>query len=82
MKWKSGEKRKFEDDHVQSFSRLKDCYQKVQKIVSLLLTQTQLSRSISMVIDGKIFEKDFISESKFSNESTPTGQKILPKVPL
>ena len=35
-----------------------------------------------MVIDGKIFEKGFISESKFSNESTPTGQKILPKVPL
>ena len=42
LKWKSGEKRKFEDDHVQSFSRLKDCYQKVQKIVPLLLTQTQL----------------------------------------
>ena len=40
------------------------------------------SRSISMVIDGKIFEKGFISESKFLNESTPSGQKILPKVPL
>ena len=39
------------------------------------------SRSISMVIGGKI-EKGFISESKFSNESTQTGQKILPKVPL
>ena len=36
----------------------------------------------SMVIDGKFFEKGFISESKISNESTPTGQKILPKVPL
>ena len=41
-----------------------------------------LSRSISMVIDGKFFEKGFISESKFLNESTPSGQKILPKVPL
>ena len=40
------------------------------------------SRSISMVIDGKFFEKGFISESKFLNESTPSGQKILPKVPL
>ena len=44
--------------------------------------QKKHSRFISMVIDGKIFEKGFISESKFSNESTPTGQKILPKVPL
>ena len=35
-----------------------------------------------MVINGKIFEKAFISESKFGNESTPTGQKILPKSPL
>ena len=34
-----------------------------------------------MVIDGKIFEKGFISESKFSNEYTPTGQKILAKSP-
>ena len=34
-----------------------------------------------MVIDGKIFEKGFISESKFLNESTPTGQKILPHYP-
>ena len=42
----------------------------------------QFSRSISMVGYGKFFEKGFISESKFSNESTPTGQKILPKVPL
>ena len=42
----------------------------------------KFSRSISMVIDGKIFEKSFISLSKFSNDSTPTGQKILPKVPL
>ena len=40
------------------------------------------SRSISMVIDGKIFEKGFISKSKILKESTPTGQKILPKVPL
>ena len=40
------------------------------------------SRSISMVIDGKFFEKGFISESKFLNESTPSGQKILPEVPL
>jgi len=42
----------------------------------------QLSRSISMVGYGKFFEKGFISESKFLNESTPSGQKILPKVPL
>ena len=42
----------------------------------------EYSRSISMVIDGKFFEKGFISESKFLNESTPSGQKILPKVPL
>ena len=42
LKWMSGEKRKLEDDHVQSFSRLKNCYQKLQKIVPLLLTQTQL----------------------------------------
>ena len=41
-----------------------------------------LSRSISMVGCGKFFEKGFISESKFLNESTPSGQKILPKVPL
>ena len=40
------------------------------------------SHSISMIIDGKIFEKGFISESNFSNESTATGQKILPKVSL
>ena len=40
------------------------------------------SRSISMVGYGKFFEKGFISESKFLNESTPSGQKILPKVPL
>ena len=43
---------------------------------------SQFSRSISMVRDGKFFEKGFISESKFLNESTPSGQKILPKVPL
>ena len=42
----------------------------------------QSSRSISMFIDDKFFEKGFISESKFLNESTPSGQKILPKVPL
>ena len=48
----------------------------------LLMFKVNLSRSISMVIYGKFFEKGFISESKFSNESTPTGQKILPKVPL
>ena len=40
------------------------------------------SRSISMVGYGKFFEKGFFSESKFLNESTPSGQKILPKVPL
>ena len=42
----------------------------------------RLSHSISMVGDGKFFEKGFISELKFLNESTPSGQKILPKVPL
>ena len=42
----------------------------------------KFSRSISMVIYGKFLEKGFISESKFLNESTPSGQKILPKVPL
>ena len=46
------------------------------------MSTQEISRSISMVIDGKFFEKGFISESKFLNESTPSGQKILPKVPL
>ena len=41
--------------------------------VQFLSNQTKISRSISMVIYGKFFEKGFISESKFSNESTPTG---------
>ena len=54
----------------------------MQQLTKLLSNNSEISRSISMVIDGKIFEKGFISESTFSNESTPTGQKILPKVPL
>ena len=52
------------------------------RLNSLALILSYLSRSISMVGYGKFFEKGFISESKFLNESTPSGQKILPKVPL
>ena len=55
-----------------------------EKTIKICLdtVRTQNSRSISMVGYGKFFEKGFISESKFLKDSTPTGQKILPEVPL
>ena len=62
------------------------CVEKLCKYQTIIFDSfryyAKISRSISMVIDGKIFENGFISKSKFLKESTPTGQKILPKVPL
>ena len=69
-----------EEIHIQHSDFKTTAFKKVKQRIYKCLPQ--YSRSISMVGYGKFFEKGFISESKFLNESTPSGQKILPKVPL